>query len=73
MFEVGLTVVPDNGLLPPASLYHFTVPVEQLALRVVLWPVQIVEGVAFTLVGADGMSGLVRVAVVEPLQLFDVV
>ena len=47
-------MVLDKGLLPAASLYHFTVPVVQLALKGVLSPLQIVSGVACILVGAFG-------------------
>ncbi len=64
--EVGLTGL-DMIFVRAASLYHVVDPVAQVAASVELCPEQIVEGLAETAVGADGVGFTVTVALPDVL------
>ena len=60
MVDDGFTIVPDI-VVNEASVYHVNIPVEQVAVKVVFVPEQILLGLAAAAVGAMGVGVTVTV------------
>ena len=61
VLTVGLTVVAVCTVVNAASLYHFNVPVEQVALKTAFEPKQSGFGIAAAVAGEFGVAVTVTV------------